>query len=420
MKQVYTEALFAFDQIVYSKTHLPVHHQQIFKSFWMGGYECSDQLNCYGHRVDLLHETRHLDRITQDYLQLRSFNIHTVREGIRWSAVEPRPYQYDFSAVCAMIQAAKETGIQQIWDICHFGFPDDLTPLHPQFTPRFVALCKAFIRFYRQEVPEGTVIITPINEVGFVSWLGGEVAGTSPYAIKMGWEVKYALTKAYIQGIKAIKDADAAALILVTEPLVSIIPPLDATIEQVDAAILQHEIQYQVMDMLIGRICPELGGQEGLIDIVGFNFYYNNQWIVGTEQFLPWANDEPDERWRSLTSLLIEAQQRYDLPMIIAETSHPEEDRPIWITTIAKSCQAAIDAGVNLLGICLYPIIDRPDWDDLSNWHRSGLWDGDASKPESRELYLPYAQALLRAQTFIKNRIHKCGCDAAVTNDEIT
>jgi beta-glucosidase/6-phospho-beta-glucosidase/beta-galactosidase len=406
MKQEYIAALSVFDQTIFSATGCPNHYSQIFKSFWMGGYECSDQLNCFGHRVDLLRETRHLDRIREDYLQLREFNIYTVREGIRWSSVEPEPYEYDFSAVRLMLNAAKETGVQQIWDICHFGFPDDLTPLHPQFSNRFVALCKAFINFYRREIPNGTVIITPVNEVGFVSWLGGEVAGTSPYAMRMGWEVKYALTKAYILGIKAIKEADSAALILVTEPLVSIIPPLNATPEQSDAALQQHEIQYQVMDMLTGRMCPELGGKDGLIDIIGLNFYYNNQWIVGTEQFLPWANDEPDDRWRSLTSLLAEVQRRYHLPMIIAETSHPEEDRTIWVTTIAKSCQTALDAGVNLLGICLYPIIDRPDWDDLSNWHHSGLWDIDPLNAESRELYLPYAKALLRAQTFINHRHH--------------
>ena len=26
----------------------------IFQSFWMGGFECSDQVNCFGDRVDLL------------------------------------------------------------------------------------------------------------------------------------------------------------------------------------------------------------------------------------------------------------------------------------------------------------------------------------------------------------------------------
>ena len=31
-----------------------------FRSFWMGGFECSDQLNHFGNRVDLLSETGHI------------------------------------------------------------------------------------------------------------------------------------------------------------------------------------------------------------------------------------------------------------------------------------------------------------------------------------------------------------------------
>jgi len=402
MREIYAEALSLFDDITYTGTGLNGHVNKLFNSFWMAGYECSDQLNCFGNRVDLLNETRHLENIEDDYKSILSFEIKTVREGIRWSKIETSPYQYDFSSVKNMLDVADQLGIQQIWDICHFGYPDDLTPLHPQFTNRFVALCKAFISFYREQRPYGRVIITPINEVGFMSWLGGEVAGTSPYAVRMGWEVKYALVKAYIKGIEALKEFDPSVFILVTEPLVSIVPPLFPTPEEVNEAAVQHDIQYQVMDMLTGVMCPELGGRKELVDVIGFNFYYNNQWILETGQFLPWANDEPDPRWRSLCSLLVEAQQRYEQPIIIAETSHPEEDRPIWVTSIAKSCKDAIEAGVNLLGICLYPIIDRPDWDDLSNWHKSGLWDADPSNANRRILCEPYAKALVRAQKIIE------------------
>ena len=403
MKELYAEALYLFDHLTYSGTTVDAYKDNIFESFWMGGYECSDQLNCYGNRVDLLEETKHLENISTDYQDLLTYGIKTVREGVRWTKVEKFPYIYDFSSIAMMMDAADQQGIQQIWDICHFGFPDDLTPVHPQFCNRFVALCKAFITFYRQLRPEGKLIITPINEVGFISWLGGEVAGTAPYAVRMGWEVKYALVKAYIKGIEALKEIDPGVMILVTEPLVSIVPPLYPTLDEIIKAKAQHEIQYQVLDMLTGVMCPELGGRPDLIDVIGFNFYYNNQWILDTGQCLPWTNDEPDSRWRSLCSLLVEAQERYLHPMIIAETSHPKEDRPIWITYIAKTCQDAIEAGVKLLGVCLYPIIDRPDWDNLNDWHKAGLWDAEPAQPGSRILYEPYAEALMRAQQFIKS-----------------
>ena len=38
-----------------------------FQSFWMGGFECTDQMNAFGNRVDFLHLTGHLQLIDQDY-----------------------------------------------------------------------------------------------------------------------------------------------------------------------------------------------------------------------------------------------------------------------------------------------------------------------------------------------------------------
>jgi len=136
--------------------------ETVFKSFWMGGYECTDQLNHYGNRVDLLTLTGHVDHIESDYDLLSQVNISTVREGIRWNKVEQRPYDYDFSTVGKMINAGKVKQIQQIWDICHFGYPDDLSPLHPHFERRFVSLCEAFVRFYRKVSPTTSTMKTTV------------------------------------------------------------------------------------------------------------------------------------------------------------------------------------------------------------------------------------------------------------------
>ena len=50
-----------------------------FASFWMAGYECSDQLNCFGERVNLLETSGHLNLLEQDYQNLEPFKIKTVR-----------------------------------------------------------------------------------------------------------------------------------------------------------------------------------------------------------------------------------------------------------------------------------------------------------------------------------------------------
>ncbi len=385
-----------------------------FSSFWMGGFECTDQLNHYGNRVDLLTLTGHLEHTASDYALLKTVGISTVREGIRWSQVEKRPYEYNFSAVREMIDAARIHGIQQIWDICHFGYPDDLSPLHPHFQNRFVNLCSAFAQFYQDYAPDLQLIATPVNEVGFISWLGGEQASTTPYAKGIGWDLKYALVRAYIQGIKAMKAINATTKIMTTEPIVNIVPPVNANAEQIAQAAEEHQLQYQATDMLTGLMCPELGGSSDLIDIMGVNFYYNNQWICGEFTFLPWANLEPDSRWRGLSSLLLETYARYGKPIVLAETSHSGEHRPNWIELIARESMKAIGAGVPLQGVCLYPIIDRPDWDHLHVWHHAGLWDADADHPHDRRLHAPYAKALLEAQDTLA--IYKSAVDAGKTD----
>ena len=152
----------------------------------MGGFECADHQNAFGNRVDLLTLTGHESFIEQDYEAARSLRCSTVREGICWSRVETAPYQYDWSAVKRMMDKAAHHGIQIVWDICHFGFPDDLSPLHPMFPRRFAAICRAFALMHKAHAPTLQLIVTPINEVGFLSWLGGDARGTVPYGVGIG------------------------------------------------------------------------------------------------------------------------------------------------------------------------------------------------------------------------------------------
>lgn len=362
-----------------------------FKTFWMGGFECADQQNAFGNRVDLAVQTGHLDHAEEDYRKLAALGIFTIREGIRWSAVEKVPYQYNFRDAENLITAAENTGMQIVWDICHFGFPDDLTPLHPMFARRFSHLCAAFVEFLLERLPGREIIIVPINEASFLSWLGGEVRGTSPYTRGQGWDVKYHLMKAYIEGVRMIKNLHPAIRVLSSEPLVHIAPLDYSDPRSVLEAKARHEDQFQVLDILCGRICPELGGSPELLDFVGLNFYYNNQWINETHEFLPWAEEPQNPYWKNLSSLLLEVFVRYGKPLLITETGHPKEDRPLWLRHIIREIEVAQRQGLPLLGCCLYPVIDRPDWDFPDQWHHSGIWD--IHNPQTLER-IPYEPLL--------------------------
>ncbi|WP_392437965.1 beta-galactosidase [Cruoricaptor ignavus] len=363
----------------------------------MAGFECTDQLNAFGHRVVLVQMSGHDRFLNLDYQNITSLGIGCVREGIRWTRAEPQPYKYEFSWAEEVMENADAHGIQVVWDICHFGFPDDLTPLHPMFARRFAHLCRAFVEFYRKKKPEGELVITPINEVSFLSWLGGDVRGTSPYCIGQGWEVKYHLMKAYIEGVEMMKDVDPGVRILSTEPLISILPASPESLESTMNAVRVNNEQFQVLEILSGNICPELRGKPEYLDIIGLNFYYDNQWVLETHEFIPWGEVPPDPRWKPLSRLTEEVFARYRRPVIISETSHPGEHRPNWLEMIGRECGKILEKNIPLYGCCIYPAIDRPDWDFTERWHKSGLWDIHSSHELKR---LPNTAAIEAFKTW--------------------
>ena len=374
-------------------------HNNPFASFWMAGFECTDKQNAFGNRVDFLKETGHLEMLEEDYVMLAQVKMKTVREGLRWSQVEKTPYVYDWTDVKRMILAARGHAIQQVWDLCHFGYPDDLTPLHPMFARRFAAFSRAFVQMYRELEPDGVLVVTPINEVSFISWLGGDAGATPPYCHNNGWHVKYMLMKAYIEAIERMHEVDPTVRIMTTEPLINILPEPGATPEQIEHAAGSHEAQFQVLQILGGYMCPELRGKPQYLDILGFNYYYPNQWFLPSHTRLEWRQPEL-EGGRDLSSLLETVYDRYQRPLVLSETSHPGEDRVDWLQMVSLECRKVVEKGIPLWGICWYPIIDRPDWDHLTPWHNAGIWDNTAVVPgaPNRTLHQPTFDALREIQ----------------------
>src|SRR5262245_42484142 len=96
-----------------------------FKSFFMGGFECSTHRpKTTRKRLDLVAATKHDRFAFADYQRFAELGLRVAREGVRWHLVESTPGQYDFSSVLPIVRAAHKTGTQIIWDLCHFGWPD--------------------------------------------------------------------------------------------------------------------------------------------------------------------------------------------------------------------------------------------------------------------------------------------------------
>jgi glycosyltransferase involved in cell wall biosynthesis len=383
----------------------------------MGGFEGADHRSGHGHALDMVASSGHADEIDADFARCARMGLRTVRESIGWRLCEPSPGRYDFSRMQAMAQAGRRHGVQVLWTLMHYGMPADLHVMHPDFVPRFTAFAEAAMQALKPFIDDDPLppVITPVNEIGFLAWIlsetqamagapptsrpvtGGEIASS----LRSGYEIKRQLARAALSACRLLRQSEPRVRFMHIEPVLHVVAPR----ERPDLEAQAREVasyQWQAWDLLCGRLDPELGGAPDYLDLLGINYYHSGQWETGTEKRLYWHLK--DERRVPFGELAKAAWQRYRQPMIVAETSHIGVGRAQWLDEMAAETERVRAQGVPLLGLCLYPIIDRHDWDDAEKWHRSGLWDaaatefGKAAGPPQRVLCRPYAKTLRRWQ----------------------
>jgi beta-glucosidase/6-phospho-beta-glucosidase/beta-galactosidase len=365
----------------------------------MGGFECSCQINGRGARLDLIHATRHDLLADSDYALLRQLGMRTVRDGVRWHLIE-QDGSYDFSSLEPLLRAADRQGVQVIWDLCHYGWPDDLDIFSAEFIERFTNFSAATARFISRNSSEPPFYI-PVNEISFFAWAAGQVGYFHPFERDRGPELKRQLVLATIAATQAIRKVEPRARILTAEPVINVVPrhgePFGPEVTG------QHESQYEAWDMLAGRTEPELGGTEHQLDVIGVNYYHDNQWELPGGQKLPWNPASPDHRWKPFHQMLQDVWRRYQRPLFVSETSHCGAHRAGWLRYVTSEVLQAITLGVPVLGICIYPVLDRPDWDDPERWHQSGIWDLEIGSDGQRRHVLAtgYAAELRRSQKLL-------------------
>ncbi|WP_333248122.1 beta-glucosidase [Microcoleus sp. B4-C3] len=363
----------------------PLPIRLMFQSFFMGGFECSTHRVQSGKRLDVTAATGHDKFAAADYQRLQEQGIYTVREGLRWHLIEQSPGKYDFSSSLPIIRAARDMKMQVIWDLFHYGWPDDIDIFSPEFVSRFASMVRAFMEVLTNETDQ-TPFVTPVNEISFIAWAGGDVAYINPFAKGRGDELKVQLIKAAIAAIESVWEVNPNTRIVQIDPTINIIADPDKP-EDRDAAEGYRLSQYQAWDMLAGRFRPELGGKEKYLDIIGVNYYDRNQWI---------HNEDPmkytDPLYRPFRELLQEVFERYRRPLFVAETGTEDDFRPVWFNYVCTEVMAAMKAGVPIEGICLYPIVNHPGWDDDRHCY-NGLWDY-CNESGDREIYQPLADEL--------------------------
>jgi len=371
---------------------------RLFRSFFLGGFECSTHRTTEGQRLDVIAATQHDVQARQDYELCRQEGILAVRESARWPILD-RAGTIDLEYVRRLARHARAAGIGQVWDLMHYGYPDDVDLFSPAFVDRFAAFARAVAAVVRDET-DGPIFFTPVNEISYNAWAAGEVGYMAPFRQGEGAAVKRALVRAAIAGAEAIWDVDPEARMLAVEPLVRLHAPAGRPDLQAQADDFNENVVTEAFDLLAGRREPELGGSRAHLGIVGLNYYSGNQWTISLpdepQRSLDW--DDPD--WVPLSELLLAVERRYGGPLVLAETGSSGESRAGWIDFLAREAARALELGVDLQGICLYPIVTSPDWEDPTAFFDGGLFDL-SPRPDGRlerVLAHPVAAALRAAQ----------------------
>ncbi len=353
----------------------------LFEGVFLGGFECSCHRLEDGRRLDLSAATRHDELAEADYARLRRVGMTAARDGVSWVKSERRAGTYDFGDAAPILRAAERHGVRVIWDLMHFGWPDDVDVFSTAFPARFGRYAGAFARWLRGETDEPTMI-APINEMSFLAWAGGDVRCLNPFEAARGVELKVQLVRATIEAIEAIRSALPQTRFLQPEPVIHIVPSPEhpKTWRRVESDEL---LQYQAWDMLCGRVWPSLGGDPGYLDVIGVNFYPDNQFTPEGETV-----HLGDPRYRPLSRMLLDVWERYRRPMIVSETGAEGDARAPWLRYACGQCEVAMRAGCELHGVTLYPVVSHPGWADGRHCH-NGLWDypdDDGERPVHRPL----------------------------------
>jgi beta-glucosidase/6-phospho-beta-glucosidase/beta-galactosidase len=285
-----------------------------------------------------------------------------------------------------------------IWDLCHYGYPEDLDPFSDAFTRRFADYCRAAAEYVQPRV-RGPYFFTPINEITYFAFIGGEWGWVPPYhkTRQDRFDFRVALCRADIAAVKAIREVIPDARMIHIDPLVQVVAPRDRP----DLAAAAHDETYVdtflAWDILFGKAHPELGGSPEVLDIVGANNYSFGQMEYrehGPHQALP----PGDDRIQPLCDLLKLVWDRYHRPMIIAETSGLGQGRSAWLRDVMDESLAAVELGMDLHGICLFPAVDMRDW-NTGEWLHNGICDlVEVDGELRRELHAPFVEELHRWQ----------------------
>jgi beta-glucosidase len=325
--------------------------------------------------------TQHYQLWKSDIDCVAATGVRAVRWGIPWYQVQPRPGQWDWRWVDEVLDyMVNVKGLVPILDLMHYGTPlwldnSFINSRYPQLVAEYARTVagryKSLVRYY-----------TPLNE----PTVNAEFCG-----LKGQWPPYLTGEDGYLKVLMAL----AQGIVLTTQALQAEQP--DMITVQVEAlrrhwtteitaqpqVALLNEHQYLPFDLVTGRVDEDhplyvhlrLHGIEPAtlawfranavqFDFLGANFY---PWSYG--QLTPGRSGKFYRVRRrvhgsALTEVLLNAYARYEMPMLVTETSArgSVKVRAQWMDETVNAVADLRRQGIPVVGYTWFPLISMIDW----------------------------------------------------------
>ena len=169
----------------------------------------------------------------------------------------------------------------------------------------------------------------------------------------------------------ALAACDAILEVVPHARFVHVEPIVSARSSGSDARI-GGDSQFEVWDMLSGRLEPELGGRPRYLDVIGVHHHHS---IPSRRGAAPGGAIAADRSRFMLHQLLSDIHARYGRPIVVCETNHESAVRAAWLREFGDEIGEALLQGIPVQGACLCRAVARPTWEDPRYWRGRRLRD---------------------------------------------
>ncbi len=343
-----------------------------------------------GHRrFDEYELMDHYGRWREDLDLAADLGIRSIRYGIPWYRVEPKPGRFDWSWTDRVLEYLVETkGIAPIIDLMHYGTPlwMDNHFVNSSYPRRVADYASAFAERYASLIRH----YTPLNEPGVTAAFCGRDGRWPPYLTgDDGWlKVLLSLVKGIALTAEALKSARPDCVLVHVED-VGLERADDPDLEEVGRS--AQERRLLPLDLACGRVRPGHSAYETLIGLgateadLDFLAHHAPDWDVLGVNYYPWSNRKIVRRRSGRVANVVDAgrpclgevlrtvHERYGLPLMVSETSSTGShlERARWMNETVAAVKSSRTTGVPVVGYVWFPMFTMIEW--KYRWSRKGL-----------------------------------------------